>query len=45
MMSVHNDFHQTHAIFTLFDGLEVADIDKSVEDNVATNGDLMNGHA
>jgi len=45
MMPVHNDFHQTHRIFTLFDGLEVVDIDKSVADYVATNGDLTNGHA
>jgi methylenetetrahydrofolate reductase (NADPH) len=27
---VHNDFHQTHGLFPLFDGLEVEDLDKPV---------------
>lgn len=44
-MPVHNDFHQTHRIFTLFDSLAVADIDKSVANHEATNGALTNGHA
>lgn len=28
MATVDNDFHQTHSIFRLFDGLEVPDMDK-----------------
>jgi methylenetetrahydrofolate reductase (NADPH) len=28
MILVHNDFHQTHAIFPLFEGLEIKDIEK-----------------
>lgn len=27
-IAVDNDFHQTHAIFSLFEGLEVEDLDK-----------------
>ena len=45
MLVVHNDFHQTHKIFSLFDSLEVADIDKPIEDNALTNGELTNGHS
>ena len=45
---VNNDFHETHEIFRIFDGLEVADIDRVFED-ATTNGhqtsvrDVMNG--
>ena len=28
---VHNDFHQTHGLFSLFDGLVVEDLDKPFE--------------
>jgi methylenetetrahydrofolate reductase (NADPH) len=28
---VHNDFHQTHGLFPLFDGLEVEDLAKEVQ--------------
>lgn len=38
---VHNDFHQTHGLFPLFDGLEVKDID--VPFTAATNGIESNG--
>ncbi|KAL9137450.1 MAG: hypothetical protein Q9175_001339 [Cornicularia normoerica] len=34
---VDNDFHQTHAIFSLFEGLEVEDLDKS-----SVNGHELN---
>jgi methylenetetrahydrofolate reductase (NADPH) len=30
-MLVHNDFHQAHGLFPLFDDLEVEDLDKPVE--------------
>jgi methylenetetrahydrofolate reductase (NADPH) len=30
--TVHNDFHETHAIFPLFDGLEVDDIEKPLHE-------------
>jgi hypothetical protein len=29
--TVHNDFHETHGIFKVFEGLEVKDMDKTVE--------------
>ncbi|KAH6663468.1 putative methylenetetrahydrofolate reductase 1 [Halenospora varia] len=39
---VHNDFHQTHGLFPLFDGLSVEDIEKPFEvphtNGVETNG-------
>jgi hypothetical protein len=35
---VHNDFHQNHALFHLFDHLAVADIEMSSEVQEATNG-------
>jgi methylenetetrahydrofolate reductase (NADPH) len=41
-MLVHNDFHQSHGIFSLFDELEVADMDKSADLGCHTNG--VNGH-
>lgn len=28
---VHNDFHQTHGLFPLFDGLEVEDLNKEIQ--------------
>jgi hypothetical protein len=28
MQTVHNDFHQTHSIFQLFNDLKIADIEK-----------------
>ncbi len=34
---VHNDFHQAHGLFPLFDDLEVEDLDKPVEAE-KTNG-------
>jgi len=45
---VNNDFHQTMEIFNIFEGLEVADIDRVFEDktvNGETNGtkDVVNG--
>lgn len=40
--SVNNDFHKTHDIFELFDGLEVDNLDAEVPDakadGVTTNG-------
>ncbi|KAF6240956.1 hypothetical protein HO173_000749 [Letharia columbiana] len=36
---VDNDFHQTHAIFSLFEGLEVEDLDKP-----SVNGHQSNDH-
>ena len=52
---MNNDFHQTHTIFQLFEGLELKDIAKpqhEVKDQpAATNGShsvdsqLVNGHA
>jgi len=38
---VHNDFHQTHGLFPLFDGLEVKDID--VPFSTPSNGTETNG--
>lgn len=37
---VHNDFHQSHGLFPLFDGLEVEDLDKEFE-VVSTNGEHL----
>jgi methylenetetrahydrofolate reductase (NADPH) len=37
MILVHNDFHQTHGLFPLFDGLEVENLEKEVE-AIHTNG-------
>lgn len=34
--SVHNDFHRQHAIFPIFNGLEVKDMEETV---------FRNGHA
>jgi methylenetetrahydrofolate reductase (NADPH) len=28
---VHNDFHQTHGLFALFNGLEVEDLEKEIQ--------------
>lgn len=40
---VNNDFHETHEIFKIFEGLEVAGVDKTFQD-VAVNGHShMNG--
>jgi methylenetetrahydrofolate reductase (NADPH) len=41
MILVHNDFHQTHGLFPLFDGLAVEDLSKAYE--VHTNGNYSNG--
>jgi len=30
-LAVHNDFHDSHGIFSLFDGLEVPDLDETLE--------------
>ena len=38
--AVDNDFHQTHAIFSLFEGLEADDLDKSF----AVEKSAVNGH-
>ena len=38
IVSVHNDFHSTHGIFKLFDGLQVAGMDETVETTQLTNG-------
>jgi len=35
---VHNDFHQTHGLFPLFDGLTVQDLDKPFEAEPLSNG-------
>jgi methylenetetrahydrofolate reductase (NADPH) len=37
--TVHNDFHVTHGIFSLFDGLKVQDMDKPLHTTGALNGD------
>lgn len=36
---VHNDFHSTHGIFKLFNGLQVADLDDPAKRTKHTNGD------
>ncbi|KAF2455151.1 methylenetetrahydrofolate reductase 2 [Lineolata rhizophorae] len=41
---VHNDFHQTHGVFPLFDGLEVKDMDKTYDESIM-NGDHKDAHA
>jgi methylenetetrahydrofolate reductase (NADPH) len=43
---VNNDFHQTHGIFSLFDGLSVPDADKVFDETTQTNGvnGETNGH-
>ena len=38
-MLVHNDFHSTHGIFRLFDGLEV----KNMDDPSAVTESVING--
>ena len=35
---VDNDFHQTHTIFSLFERLEVEDLDKPLVNGNQTNG-------
>lgn len=40
--SVNNDFHKTHDIFDLFDGLEVDNLDAEVPDAKA-DGETTNG--
>ena len=37
-MLVHNDFHKSHGLFTLFEGLEVDGLDQPYEVKEATNG-------
>jgi methylenetetrahydrofolate reductase (NADPH) len=37
-MIVHNDFHKTHGLFPLFDGLEVEGLNDPYEVNEAMNG-------
>ena len=48
-MIVHNDFHQSHGIFSLFDKLEVENMDQPTDLHQFTNGDdtngLTNGHS
>ncbi|KAI9897030.1 hypothetical protein N3K66_008052 [Trichothecium roseum] len=34
---VNNDFHQTHEIFEIFDGLELKDLDQPARPNIAVN--------
>jgi methylenetetrahydrofolate reductase (NADPH) len=36
---VHNDFHQTHELFSLFDGLQVEEMDEPVGFSLS-NGDV-----
>ena len=36
--AVDNDFHQTHAIFSLFENLEVEDLDKPSMNDHQSNG-------
>ena len=46
--AVDNDFHQTHEIFKVFEGLEVPGLDVAVElemNGIATNGAATNGAA
>jgi hypothetical protein len=38
ILAVNNDFHQTHSIFSLFDGLKVKDMDKPFLPDTAVNG-------
>jgi len=42
---VHNDFHQTHALFELFDGLTVPGLSDPVlvDTDKSTNGSGTNG--
>jgi methylenetetrahydrofolate reductase (NADPH) len=40
---VHNDFHEQHEIFAIFDGLAVPDIDKPLHETAHLNGELSNG--
>ena len=42
--AVDNDFHQTHAIFSLFEGLGVEDLDKPLMNGHESNGHESNGH-
>ena len=42
--AVDNDFHQTHAIFSLFEGLGVEDLDKPLMNGHESNGSQLNGH-
>ncbi|KAL2443899.1 Methylenetetrahydrofolate reductase 1 [Exophiala dermatitidis] len=41
---VNNDFHQTHEIFRVFDGLEVQDLDVVFEDTPATDSSQANAN-
>lgn len=42
---VHNDFHQTHGLFPLFDGLSVEDLDKpQAVPNGSIDTPVTNGH-
>lgn len=38
ILAVNNDFHQTHSIFSLFDGLALKDMDKPFLSDTAVNG-------
>jgi methylenetetrahydrofolate reductase (NADPH) len=40
---VHNDFHQTHGLFPLFEGLEVADLDKEIDFSYSNGTPETNG--
>jgi methylenetetrahydrofolate reductase (NADPH) len=47
VLAVHNDFHETHGIFPVFEGLEIADIDKPlhvVKDIPIINGSSKSAH-
>jgi methylenetetrahydrofolate reductase (NADPH) len=37
--AVHNDFHVTHGIFPLFEGLQVQDMEKPLHSTGVTNND------
>lgn len=50
LVIVHNDFHQTHGLFTLFNGLVVKDLYKPLEGESSTvigrsDDRPLNGHA
>jgi methylenetetrahydrofolate reductase (NADPH) len=49
-ITVHNDFHQTHELFSLFDGLQVEEMDKLFDfslsnGNAETNGGIGGVHS
>jgi methylenetetrahydrofolate reductase (NADPH) len=40
---VHNDFHQAHGLFPIFDDLEVEDLDRPVEAEKSNGTSEANG--